>query len=147
MADVPPPLVLDEHVIQIGEREGRDPDFAWPDINDTATTRIDVFTARDIGGKAVLARPEEALRRTDLPHWIHFDVDVMDQTLMPAVDTPGSPGIDPGDLAILLGGLLSSPRCAGLDVTIFDPDRDPDGACASLIVSLLREALDRVKPG
>jgi arginase len=142
--NVPAPLVPDEYVIQVGEREAREPDFAWPDINDTAITRIDVFTARDSGGEAVLADIKEALKRIDLPYWVHFDVDVLDQALMPAVDSPGSPGIDPNDLTILLRGLLSSPRCLGLDMTIFDPDLDPDGAYAQLLVSLLRDATARL---
>jgi arginase len=138
--DVPAPLVPDDYVIQIGEREGRDPDFAWPDVNDTAITRIDVFIARDIGGEALLVRTRKALDRTGLPYWVHLDVDVLDARVMPAVDSPGSPGIDPNDLAILLQDLLSSPHCLGLDVTIFDPDLDPDGAYAQLIVSILRNA-------
>jgi arginase len=139
--NVPVPLVPDEYVIQIGEREARQPDFAWPDVNDTAIRRIDVFTARDSGGEAVLADIMEALNRIGLPYWVHVDVDVLDQAVMPAVDSPGSPGIDPNDLSILLRGLLSSPRCLGLDLTIFDPDLDPDGAYAQLIVSLLRDAV------
>lgn len=134
-------LVPDEHVIQIGEREGRDPDFAWPDVNDTAITRIDVFTARELGGEPLLARTKKALDQIDLRYWVHFDVDALDERVMPAVDSPGSPGIDPDDLEILLRGLLNSPDCLGLDVTIFDPDLDPDGACAQLVVSLLRDAM------
>ncbi len=139
--NVPVPLVPDEYVIQIGEREARQPDFAWPDVNDTAIRRIDVFTARDSGGEAVLADIMEALNRIGLPYWVHVDIDVLDQAVMPAVDSPGSPGIDPNDLSILLRGLLSSPRCLGLDLTIFDPELDPDGAYAQLIVSLLRDAV------
>jgi arginase len=137
----PAPLVPDERVIQIGEREGSDPDFAWPDVNDTVITRIDVFTARDQGGEAVLASTADALERMGLPYWVHLDVDVLDERIMPAVDTPGSPGIDPSDLTILLRGLLSSPHCLGLNVTVFDPDLDPDGGYAQLIVSLLRNAV------
>jgi arginase len=136
--DVEAPLVPDECVIQIGEREGRDPDFAWPDVNDTAITRIDVFTAREIGGEPLLARTRRALDQMALPYWVHFDVDVLDKRVMPA----GSPGIDPNDLAILLRGLLNSPDSLGLDVTIFDPDLDPDGAYAQLVVSLLGDVMD-----
>jgi arginase len=138
--DVPVPLVRDENVIQIGERENRDPDFAWSDINDTAITRIDVFIARDIGGDALLLRTRRILDGADLPYWVHFDVDVLDEVVMPAVDSPGSPGIDPTDLAVLLRGLLSSPNCLGLDVTVFDPDLDPDGIYARQVVSVLRAA-------
>lgn len=37
------PLVAEEHVVQLGARENRDADSAWPDVNDTAITRIAVF--------------------------------------------------------------------------------------------------------
>jgi arginase len=137
--DAPAPLVPDEQVVQIGEREGRDADFAWPDVNETAITRIDVFTAREIGISSVIERTHNALDRTGRPFWVHFDVDVLDQAIMPAVDSPGSPGIDPADLVVLLRGLVNDARCAGLTVTIYDPSLDPQGAYARLVVSLLHE--------
>jgi arginase len=136
---VPAPLVPDEMVVQIGEREGRDPDFAWADINDTAITRIDVFDALDAGAAKVLRRTTQVLDRTGLPFWLHLDVDILDQAIMPAVDSPGSPGIEPGELAPILGRLVRDSRCVGLNVTIYDPDLDPDGACANFLVSLLRD--------
>jgi arginase len=140
---VPAPLVPDAQVVQIGEREGRNADYAWPDVNDTAITRIDVFTAREIGPTAALDRARSTLARTGWPFWIHFDVDVLDQLVLPAVDSPGSPGIDPADATFLLRALASDRRCAGITVTIFDPDLDPDGAYARLVVSLLGEAFRR----
>jgi arginase len=133
------PLVPDAQVVQIGEREGRNADFAWPDVNDTAITRIDVFTAREIGIAEVIARARATLERTGWPFWVHFDVDVLDQAIMPAVDSPGSPGIDPADLVVLLRRLIEDARCTGLTVTIYDPDLDPERSCARLIVSLLRD--------
>ncbi|WP_419694333.1 arginase family protein [Mesorhizobium muleiense] len=68
---------------------------------------------------------------------MHFDVDALDQTVMPAVDSPGSPGIDPDDLVAILAALVADPRCIGMDMTIFDPDLDPTGELAVLLVSLL----------
>lgn len=135
------PLVPDEQVVQIGEREGHDPDFAWPDVNDTAITRIDVFTARQIGAQAILEQTRATLnRQPKWAFWLHFDVDVLDQTIMPAVDSPGSPGIDPAELVVVLRGLLRLERCSGLSVTIFDPDLDPTRRCALLIVSILKNS-------
>ena len=58
---------------------------------------------------------------------------------MPAVDTPGSPGIDPADLVMLLRGLIKDARCAGLTVTIYDPSLNPNDTYARLVVSLLRD--------
>jgi arginase len=135
--DVPAPLVPDEQVVQIGEREGRDPGFVWADINETAIARIDVFDAREAGAAKVLRRMRKVLGRTGWPFWLHLDIDVLDETIMPAVDSPGSPGIEPDALASILRRLSNDPRCAGLDVTIYDPDEDPGGSCAALIVSLL----------
>lgn len=135
---VPPPLVHDRHVVQIGEREGRDPDFVWPDVNDTAIECIDVFVANDIGPQAVLARTRRTLDAAPRQRfWVHLDVDVLDAAVMPAVDSPGSPGIAPDDLVAILSGLVPDPRCAGMTVTVFDPDLDPDGRHAHTLVDLL----------
>ncbi|WP_230534372.1 arginase family protein [Microvirga roseola] len=133
------PLVPDEQVVQIGERESHDVDFAWPDIDDTAITRLDVFALRDLGIVEVIARTHATLgQQPDWPFWIHWDVDVLDQSVMPAVDSPGSPGIDEEDLIPLLQVLTEDRRCAGMTMTIFDPDLDADGTHAARLVSLLR---------
>jgi arginase len=132
------PLVPDEQVVQIGEREGRNADFVWPDINDTAITRLDVFTARNLCAAEVIERTMAVLaKQPDWPFWIHLDVDVLDQAVMPAVDSPGSPGIDEPDLIDLLRALVKQKLCAGMTVTIYDPDLDPQGECAARIVALL----------
>ena len=135
------PLVADEAVVQIGERESRDADFAWPDINSTAITRIDVFAARELGAAGVLEKTRATLARADCPYWLHLDVDVLDQTIMPAVDSPGSPGIDPDGLVAILSALAADQRCIGMDMTIYDPDLDPTGELARLLVSLLGRVL------
>jgi arginase len=133
------PLVPDEQVVQIGERESRDADFPWPDINDTAITRIDVFTVHDLGLAEVIARTLAALgKQPDWPFWVHLDVDVLDHSVMPAVDSPGSPGIDEGDLVRLLRALVKQRLCSGMTVTIYDPDLDPHREHAARLVALLR---------
>lgn len=135
------PLVADEAVVQIGERESRDADLAWPDINATAVTRIDVFAAQELGAAGVLQKTRATLARASCPYWLHLDVDVLDQTVMPAVDSPGSPGIDPDELVAILSALAADQRCTGLDMTIYDPDLDPTGDLARLLVSLLGRVL------
>jgi len=137
------PLVPDEQVVQIGEREGRNADFAWPDINDTAVTQLDVFTVRDLGPAEVVVRTLAVLgKQPDWPFWIHLDVDVLDQTVMPAVDSPGSPGINEGDLIDILRALAKQKLCAGMTVTIYDPDLDPQRECAARIVTLLQRVFE-----
>ena len=62
---------------------------------------------------------------------------MLDQTVMPAVDSPGSPGIDPEELKTILARLVADPRCAGMNFTIFDPELDPDGRLAKWLVDFL----------
>lgn len=139
---IPDPLVPAERAIQIGEREGRDPDWGWEDIADTAITRIDMFELLERGVAEALRRSFAVLDRTpDIPFWLHLDVDILDQTVMPAVDSPGSPGLDYAGLTELLRSFLASPRCLGLNVTIYDPDLDSDGQYARGLVEMLAEGL------
>lgn len=134
------PLVADAHVIQLGERENRDTDFAWPDVNDTAINRIDVFEALTIGASGVTGRIANVLEQApEQDFWVHLDVDVLDQAVMPAVDSPGSPGIAPNDLVEILNPLVADRRCRGMTVTVFDPDLDPDGRHADTIVRIIAQ--------
>jgi arginase len=142
------PLVLDCHVVQLGEREGHDSDFAWPDVNNTAINRIDIFEALAIGSAAVINRIHDTVNKVpEQGFWIHLDVDVLDQTIMPAVDSPGSPGIAPDDLVTILTPLIADSRCIGMTVTVFDLDLDPDGQYASVIVDTLAQLLFPSKSG
>jgi len=132
------PLVADADAIQVGERESRDPDFAWPDVRHTAIDTIDVFEALAIGPEGVAARIATVLAaKPDQGFWMHLDVDVLDEAVMPAVDSPGSPGIPPDDLVEIMRPLVADERCRGMTVTVFDPDLDPHGRYAHAIVSLL----------
>nr|WP_296063895.1 arginase family protein [uncultured Actinoplanes sp.] len=68
-------------------------------------------------------------------YWVHVDVDVLDPAVMPAVDAPSQGGIAFPELELLLAGLVESPHCLGVELTVFDPDYDPDGSYAAEITS------------
>ncbi len=70
-------------------------------------------------------------------YWVHLDVDVLDPAVMPAVDAPDPGGIAYPELELLLAGLVATRRCLGVEVTVFDPDYDPDGTYAAEIVAAL----------
>ncbi|MCX5400935.1 arginase family protein [Streptomyces sp. NBC_00102] len=69
--------------------------------------------------------------------WVHLDADVLDPSVMPAVDSPDDGGLLPDELAPLLRALIGSPRCVGLNVTIYDPDLDPAGTAGALLTDLV----------
>ena len=73
--------------------------------------------------------------------WLHLDVDALDSAIMPAVDSPEPDGLVPAELVELLLPMIAHPLVRGLEVTIYDPDRDPDGSAARLLVDVLVAAL------
>ncbi len=137
--DVDGALVRERDVVQIGEREARDEDFAWPDVADTDITRIEIFDARRQGVGEVVRRTLPVVERVGR-FWLHCDIDALDESAMPAVDSPGSPGFEPGELSTMLRQFLLRPACIGMTLTIYDPDLDTDGCCANLIVGIMKNA-------
>ncbi len=73
--------------------------------------------------------------------WLHIDLDVVDASEMFAADCPEPDGISFSDLTSIIRAARSTNHCIGVDVTIYDPDLDPDALIASKIVSCLSQAL------
>ena len=103
------------------------------------------LTAHDVLRAGIAETADRAtgyLRHRGLDRvWLHVDLDVLDQSVLPAVDTPGQPGLTFGQLGQLLGRLIGTGRIVGLDVTIYDPELDPAGEYAPRIVNCLASAL------
>jgi len=141
--DIDGPLVRDEDAIQLGERDALTADFraSYGDIERTAITRYiiqDVLrTGMDNTAQSVINRLQaRGMHRV----WLHVDLDVLDQSVMPAVDSPGSPGLTVAQLSSLLGQLFRSGRLAGATTTIYDPAHDPGIRYAASIVTMLGAA-------
>ncbi|HMA51951.1 MAG TPA: arginase family protein, partial [Magnetospirillaceae bacterium] len=137
------PLAEDADTIQIGEREALDPGFddAYGDLRQSAITRLIIQDVLRLGieqsARIVLDRLEaRGLNRV----WLHVDLDVLDQSVLPAVDSPGSPGLTFEQLGTLLTRLRASGRIAGADICIYDPDRDPERRYAGPITAMLGRA-------
>src|SRR3954465_219440 len=78
-------------------------------------------------------------------YWVHVDLDVLDPAVMPAVDAPEPGGIAFPELELLLAGLVDTPHCLGVEITVFDPDYDNDGSYAEEITSTLVAGLTPVR--
>ena len=75
--------------------------------------------------------------------WIHLDVDVLDPLIMPAVDSPDPGGLTYAELKLLIEGLLAESHCVGMEITILDPDRDPDGKYVKQFISEIGTVIKR----
>lgn len=73
--------------------------------------------------------------------WLHVDLDVLSTKSLPAVDYRQPGGLSWGQLETLTRAVLSSGSVIGMDVTIYNPDMDPDGRYAKRIVKYLQDAL------
>jgi arginase len=73
--------------------------------------------------------------------WLHVDLDVLSPAVMPAVDDliPGGLGWD--ELTALLRPLVQSDALLGVDITIYNPSKDPGHVLAPRIVQLLADVL------
>lgn len=133
-------LVRDEDVIAIGMRGN---DSYVPEMRRAG---IKVFNVDDLrqDPTATLAEILRLLERKKLDgFWLHLDVDVLDAKIMPAVDSPDPDGLAWEELDRILQALVRSPRIAGMELTIFDPDLDPEGSLAATLVEHLTNALAR----
>jgi arginase len=69
--------------------------------------------------------------------WIHFDTDVIDDQLNPAVDYPLPGGLHWDEAAEAIRAIRMTGRMAGLSVSIFNPRKDPDGRIAMALTDCL----------
>ena len=74
--------------------------------------------------------------------WIHLDVDVLDDKIMPAVDYRMPGGMSFEELTEVLQVLMTSPKTIGLEVTIFNPSLDATGSIARALTNSLIAGLD-----
>jgi arginase len=135
------PLVADADVVALGHH---DPDRGWYQEVTTATaiTVIDAEQIRRRGAADAAANALAVLEGGGVDgFWIHLDVDVLDREVMPAVDSPDPDGLTGQQLITLLRAFATSDLAVGVEVTIFDPDLDPDGHLAQELARMVVEAL------
>ncbi|MEW1719951.1 arginase family protein [Streptomyces sp. NPDC093109] len=133
------PYLRDEDVRLFGMRD-EDEDRA--ELTRLKISHTTVGELRERGVAEVAAAAALSLEAPELDgFWVHLDADVLDPEVMPAVDSPDAGGLLPDELTTLLRTLAGSERCVGLNVTIYDPDLDPDGTGATLLTDLLVAAL------
>ncbi|MEU1252868.1 arginase family protein [Streptomyces chartreusis] len=137
------PYLRDEDVRYFGIRDCFEEDRA-----ELAELKIPVVTVGDLrewGAEALATVTRQAFEIPELDgFWVHLDADVLDPSVMPAVDSPDPDGLMPDELVALLRPLLASEDCVGLNVTIYDPDLDPEGTAGALLTDVVVTALGYV---
>ncbi|MEU8525566.1 MULTISPECIES: arginase family protein [Streptomyces] len=130
------PYLRDEDVRLFGIRDEFEEDVA--ELRELKVPVVTVSELRERGPADVAADVAQSLENDALDgFWVHLDADVLDPTVMPAVDSPDPGGLLPDEVTALLRPLIRSPRCVGLNITIYDPDLDADGSAGRLLTDLV----------
>jgi arginase len=142
------PLVRDQDIILFGYRDREQAaSFGSQDVLNTDINSFDLTNVKELGITTAASLAVKKLLQQDelLGFWIHIDADVLDDSIMPAVDYRLNGGLSFCELSELLKIIVASDRSVGMDVTIFNPNFDSDGSIAHRFVSSLLEGLSFIK--
>ncbi|MDQ8701318.1 arginase family protein [Streptomyces sp. LHD-70] len=136
------PLLRDEDAVAFGFRDSAE---SAKDGMQPLPPQLHAIGIDDVRAAGAAAAARHAVDRlTDGPsagYWVHLDVDVLDDAIMPAVDYRIPGGLTWPELEDVLRTALADERAVGLDVTIFNPRRDPEGRIAARLTECLRRGL------
>ncbi len=141
LLEVEEPLLDAAAVELLGHR----PDELHPDVaieNARLDPAIHAVTSPALRERGVAAAGAEAAARlAGGPAWLHLDLDVLDEAVLPAVSYPQPLGLDWHELLDLTRPLAGAPNLVGVSVADFNPDRDADGVHAARVVDVLGSLL------
>lgn len=137
------PLVRDEDVAVFGFRDAADAAAHGSQPLADSILALPLEEVRRLGAARAAAVALDHLSRSDGPDrfWIHLDVDVLDDAIMPAVDYRMPGGLSWSELTTVLRAAAAHPRAVGLEVCIYNPSLDSTGASGMGLVEALVDAL------
>ena len=123
------PYVRAGDTVVFGTRDSSDGHLRGRMPTPAGILEMELPEIRRMGIDAALSKSLRAVKRPELSGvWLHLDVDVLDDAIMPAVDYRRPDGLTWDEFETSVRSFLGSGRVVGLDVTIFNPSLDPDGS-------------------
>jgi len=120
------PYIEEKNVFCVGNRE-LSPGWYVDAITDSDIQYYDLPSLRSTGISFIVKEFLDMIVSKNLDgFWIHFDVDVLNNEIMPCVDSPQEDGLSYEELREALNPLIQSDQFCGIDITIFDPTLDKD---------------------
>ena len=138
------PLVKEQDIVVFGYRDSaQSAQYGCQDIKKTTMINaVELVDVEKLGLKNTASLGIRTLLKNELSgFWIHLDADVLDDSIMSAVDYRLPDGITFPELSNLLKLLLLSKKAVGISVTIFNPTLDKDGSITRNFVSSIVEGL------
>ena len=138
------PLVRDADVAVLGPRDAEQArEYGSQPLPPTIFAQY-LQELRRIGADEAARAAIEHLCRPELDgYWIHLDVDVLDDAIMPAVGYRMPDGLSWQELETILNAAMRSGHARGINITIFEPKLDNTGGIARDLVNTLARGLVR----
>ena len=120
------PYIKEENLWCVGNREYDD---AYENqIRNSDATYISLKQLREKGISNCVESFLSAVKSKNLDgFWLHIDVDVLNDEIMPCVDSRTPDGLSYDEFNELTAYLFQSEKLSGLEITILDPDLDQSG--------------------
>lgn len=97
-----------------------------------------------VDGDRLSAEPDvataEAVSHLSDAWWFHLDLDVLSTEALPAIDYPQPGGLGWNELSVVVTTAMGA-NPTGWDITIYNPDLDPERIHAKRIVRFIRAAI------
>ncbi|PWI58760.1 arginase family protein [Sulfoacidibacillus thermotolerans] len=109
-------------------------------LSGRAANWAEISTMREFGVKHCPPENMTEWLQTELPPvdlYIHFDVDVLELSSMPAVDIPYLPGVKKAEMVTALKIIAASKKLRGLELTVYNPYRDVSDIGLTTILQLV----------
>ncbi|TPG34026.1 arginase family protein [Flavobacterium pectinovorum] len=120
------PYIKEENLWCVGNRE-YDDEYE-DEIRNSSATYISLHELRKQGIINCIKSFLSEVENKNLDgFWLHIDVDVLNDSIMPCVDSRTPDGLTYEEFNELTSYLFQSKKLSGLEITILDPDLDPTG--------------------
>jgi arginase len=141
------PYIQEENVFCFGNRDLSEDWY----VNAIVQSNIHYFDLRVLRAKGISAITNEFLQMVSFKKldgfWIHLDVDVLNDEIMPCVDSRQEDGLSYNELNLTLQSLIFSPLFRGIDITIFDPTLDKDGRYIKQFTREMANCFQKINDG
>lgn len=136
------PLVRSEDAVAFGFRDADEQaEYGSQPLPDDLLS-FDLPTIRELGVDSAVAAAVAHLSRPDLEgFFIHVDADCLHDDVMPAVEYRLADGLTAGELERTLRIALASGKAMGIEITVYNPNLDENGAAGRALVAILTGAL------
>lgn len=126
------PLLHEENVIAYGIGE-------LDSIERSNIMLVDRKSILKDGIESTFRRSLGSFQNPDLPLWLHFDVDVLDKEIMPAIQYPVEGGLSYNEIQELLTLIKERNQLIGMSITCYHPKLDYDKKGIKTLLLLFKE--------